>query len=112
MFTNEQYLRAGAELVEDLEPANVILGVKEVPLSELLPDKTYDKPLLCCILSSTSVLCISSFVCACLCVCVCVCVFVLCVFVFVFVCVFVCVCVFLTCWVLTPAECAVFCAEL
>eukprot|EP00043_Microstomoeca_roanoka_P028424 m.17948 g.17948 ORF g.17948 m.17948 type:complete len:899 (+) comp8398_c0_seq1:257-2953(+) len=41
VFTNEQYVRAGAELVEDLSPASVILGVKEVPMSELLPNKTY-----------------------------------------------------------------------
>ncbi|EGD76105.1 hypothetical protein PTSG_00811 [Salpingoeca rosetta] len=41
VFTNEQYARAGAELVEDLSAASVVLGVKEVPLSELHPNKTY-----------------------------------------------------------------------
>ncbi|OWZ14658.1 Alpha-aminoadipic semialdehyde synthase [Phytophthora megakarya] len=41
VFSDEQYVRAGATLAEDLGPANVIVGVKQVPESALLVDKTY-----------------------------------------------------------------------
>ncbi|RLN58428.1 hypothetical protein BBJ28_00007446 [Nothophytophthora sp. Chile5] len=41
VFSDEQYVRAGARLVEDLAPANVIVGVKQVPEPALLADKTY-----------------------------------------------------------------------
>lgn len=41
IFSDEQYKLAGATLTEDLAPANVIVGVKQVPVPELLADKTY-----------------------------------------------------------------------
>eukprot|EP00045_Choanoeca_perplexa_P012464 m.136057 g.136057 ORF g.136057 m.136057 type:complete len:897 (+) comp16019_c0_seq2:103-2793(+) len=41
VFTDDQYVRAGAMLQEDLGNVNTILGVKEVPIEELLPNKTY-----------------------------------------------------------------------
>jgi alpha-aminoadipic semialdehyde synthase len=39
--TDHEYSEAGAEVSEDLSPCNVILGVKEVPVSKLLADRTY-----------------------------------------------------------------------
>ncbi|KAL3673372.1 hypothetical protein V7S43_001088 [Phytophthora oleae] len=41
VFSDEQYVRAGATLSEDLGLANVIVGVKQVPEPALLADKTY-----------------------------------------------------------------------
>jgi alpha-aminoadipic semialdehyde synthase len=41
VFSDEQYVRAGATLSEDLAPASVIVGVKQVPEPALLADKTY-----------------------------------------------------------------------
>ncbi|CAH0491240.1 unnamed protein product [Peronospora farinosa] len=41
VFSDEQYVRAGAILSEDLAAANVIVGVKQVPEPALLADKTY-----------------------------------------------------------------------
>ena len=40
MFTDSQYVAAGAALQDDVSPASVILGVKEVPI-ELIPNRTY-----------------------------------------------------------------------
>lgn len=37
-FTEEQYAEAGAEVVDDLSEAHIILGVKEPPLHEMLMD--------------------------------------------------------------------------
>lgn len=37
----QSYIRAGAEAREDISAAPVILGVKQVPVDLLLPDKTY-----------------------------------------------------------------------
>lgn len=39
--TDEEYAEAGAEIAEDLSPCNVVLGVKEVPIAKLLPNRTY-----------------------------------------------------------------------
>lgn len=39
VYTNEEYALVGAELTEDLAPANVILGVKQVPVADLLPNR-------------------------------------------------------------------------
>jgi alpha-aminoadipic semialdehyde synthase len=39
--TDLEYQQAGAQIAEDLSPCNVILGVKEVPVSKLLNDRTY-----------------------------------------------------------------------
>ncbi|DBA04445.1 TPA: hypothetical protein N0F65_010041 [Lagenidium giganteum] len=41
IFTDEQYELAGARVTDDLSAANVIVGVKQVPVPELLPNKTY-----------------------------------------------------------------------
>ena len=40
-YTDKQYADQGCEINEDLSEANVILGVKEVPLELLLENKTY-----------------------------------------------------------------------
>ena len=40
-FKNEDYLKAGAQITEDLSSANIIFGVKEVDISTLTKDKTY-----------------------------------------------------------------------
>ena len=40
-FADGAYERAGARLVDDLSGADVILGVKEVPLGEILPGRTW-----------------------------------------------------------------------
>lgn len=36
-----EYENAGAIITEDLSPASLIVGVKQVPIDLLLPDKTY-----------------------------------------------------------------------
>ena len=41
VFPDSKYESAGAVLQEDLSPADIILGVKEVPVNSLIPDKTY-----------------------------------------------------------------------
>ena len=41
VFTDEEYASAGAEITPDLSPAGTIFGVKQVPVSNLLPDRTY-----------------------------------------------------------------------
>jgi len=40
-FKNEDYLKAGAQITDDLSSANIIFGVKEVDISTLIKDKTY-----------------------------------------------------------------------
>ena len=40
-FTNQEYINAGIEVKEDLSDCNLLLGVKEVPVNELLPNKRY-----------------------------------------------------------------------
>ncbi len=40
MFTDSQFVAAGAALQEDVSPASVILGVKEVPVELLIPNRT------------------------------------------------------------------------
>ncbi len=40
-YRNEEYSRLGIELQEDLSQCDVLLGVKEVPPAQLLPEKTY-----------------------------------------------------------------------
>ncbi len=40
-FTNDEYLDQGIELREDLADCDVLLGVKEVPVDRLIPQKTY-----------------------------------------------------------------------
>eukprot|EP01094_Clydonella_sp_ATCC50884_P024902 TRINITY_DN6379_c0_g1_i1.p1 TRINITY_DN6379_c0_g1~~TRINITY_DN6379_c0_g1_i1.p1 ORF type:complete len:902 (-),score=345.38 TRINITY_DN6379_c0_g1_i1:572-3277(-) len=41
VFTDEAYVKAGAEISEDLSPAGTIIGVKEVPRHLLIAEKTY-----------------------------------------------------------------------
>jgi alpha-aminoadipic semialdehyde synthase len=40
-FTDTEFLRAGGEINEDLSEAQLIIGIKEVPIHELLPNRTY-----------------------------------------------------------------------
>ena len=40
-FSNEEYKEAGITLKEDLSDCDVLMGVKEVEKSELIPEKTY-----------------------------------------------------------------------
>jgi alanine dehydrogenase len=40
-FADEEYLQANVELTEDLQDCDVLMGVKEVPINMLLPNKTY-----------------------------------------------------------------------
>lgn len=40
-YADEEYEREGIRLVDSLEDCDIILGVKEVPLESLLPEKTY-----------------------------------------------------------------------
>lgn len=41
IFTDEEYSKAGFEVVEDVSDCDVMLGVKEVPLPYLIPDKKF-----------------------------------------------------------------------
>lgn len=38
---DEEYLDSGIELVESVEECDVLIGVKEVPIADLIPNKTY-----------------------------------------------------------------------
>lgn len=40
-FTDEEYLRAGVEVNEDLSSCDMLFGIKEVPVDQLLSGKTY-----------------------------------------------------------------------
>ena len=40
-FADSEYERAGVELVEDLSVCDILLGIKEVPVEMLIPEKTY-----------------------------------------------------------------------
>lgn len=40
-FKNEDYLKVGAKITDDLNSADIIFGVKEVDISTLIKDKTY-----------------------------------------------------------------------
>ncbi len=40
-FTDEEYVEQGIEVVTDLVEADVLFGVKEVPITQLIPGKTY-----------------------------------------------------------------------
>ena len=41
VYNDEAYLKAGFEVKEDISDCDVLLGVKEVPISELIPNKKY-----------------------------------------------------------------------
>ncbi len=40
-FTDKEYRSAGVEIVEDMQQCDVLFGIKEVPIDQLIPDKTY-----------------------------------------------------------------------
>lgn len=40
-FSDEEYVAAGLQLSEDLNDCDILLGVKEVPIAQLIPNKTY-----------------------------------------------------------------------
>jgi saccharopine dehydrogenase (NAD+, L-lysine forming) len=40
-FSNQEYRHAGIEIIEDLSDCNVLLGIKELPIDQLIPSKTY-----------------------------------------------------------------------
>jgi saccharopine dehydrogenase (NAD+, L-lysine-forming) len=40
-YTNSEYQKAGVTITEDLTSCDVLLGIKEVPLDMLIPNKTY-----------------------------------------------------------------------
>ena len=40
-FADQAYVEAGATLTENLEPASIIFGLKEVKIADLIPNKTY-----------------------------------------------------------------------
>ncbi len=40
-FPDEDYLQAGVDVVEDMQECDLLLGIKEVPVSQLIPGKTY-----------------------------------------------------------------------
>ncbi len=41
VFTDEEYREAGFEVMDDVSEADVMLGVKEVPVESLIPNKKY-----------------------------------------------------------------------
>ncbi|MEI6433601.1 MAG: bifunctional lysine ketoglutarate reductase /saccharopine dehydrogenase family protein [Bacteroidota bacterium] len=41
IFSEEEYIRAGAKIAKDLKKCSVIFGVKEMPVSFFEPEKTY-----------------------------------------------------------------------
>ncbi|HEX8462847.1 MAG TPA: hypothetical protein VF623_15540, partial [Segetibacter sp.] len=40
-FTNHEYVRAGIEVNENLDACDLLLGIKEVPVAQLIPAKKY-----------------------------------------------------------------------
>ncbi len=40
-FSDKEYLSAGAEVKEDLSDCDILFGIKEVPVDQLIPNKTY-----------------------------------------------------------------------
>ena len=40
-YSEDEFIDAGAEIQEDVSDASVIFGVKEVPIDNLMPNKTY-----------------------------------------------------------------------
>jgi len=40
-FTDREFLMAGVEVKEDVSDCDILLGIKEVPVEELVPKKTY-----------------------------------------------------------------------
>ncbi|MBX2931434.1 MAG: alanine dehydrogenase [Chitinophagaceae bacterium] len=40
-FTDEEYKRAGVEITDNIAQCDILLGIKEVPVEMLIPNKTY-----------------------------------------------------------------------
>lgn len=40
-FSDAEYKRAGIEVVDDISNCDILLGIKEVPVKDLVPNKTY-----------------------------------------------------------------------
>src|SRR5688572_10142911 len=40
-FSDAEYRRAGIEVTEDISRCDLMLGIKEVPVADLVADKTY-----------------------------------------------------------------------
>ena len=40
-FSDKEYQMAGVEVKEDMRECDVLMGIKEVPIADLLPAKTY-----------------------------------------------------------------------
>ena len=40
-FKDKEYQKEGIKVVEDISAADILLGIKEVPISQLIPDKKY-----------------------------------------------------------------------
>jgi Alanine dehydrogenase len=40
-FSDREYESAGVEVVDDINHCDILLGIKEVPVDQLVPDKTY-----------------------------------------------------------------------
>ncbi|MFN8289586.1 MAG: NAD(P)-dependent oxidoreductase [Chitinophagaceae bacterium] len=40
-FTDREYIAAGAEVRENMEDCDILIGIKEVPVAQLIPGKTY-----------------------------------------------------------------------
>src|SRR5690242_21423188 len=40
-FSDREYLQAGVEVAEDLRHCDILMGIKEVPVDQLIPQKTY-----------------------------------------------------------------------
>ncbi|CAG8612807.1 10909_t:CDS:10, partial [Funneliformis mosseae] len=41
VFNDEKYLKAGAIVQEDISDADIIMGIKEIPIKNLIPNKTH-----------------------------------------------------------------------
>ena len=41
IYSDSEYQAVGVTILEDLSPCNLIVGIKEVPLKEILPNTTY-----------------------------------------------------------------------
>jgi len=40
-FSDKEYISAGVEIKDDLSDCDILLGIKEVPVDDLIPNKTY-----------------------------------------------------------------------
>ena len=40
-FSDSEYKKAGIEIREDLRECDILMGIKEIPISQLIPGKTY-----------------------------------------------------------------------